>query len=85
MPFRFLNFLLQREVSNLDLFRTGGQLGKPPTPLRASFATIQIPDKTNFRGPLRNTHVQIFGPTLRRYADLRRARSARRKNTIGDL
>ena len=38
---------------------------------------IQTPDKTNFRGALRYAPLQIFGPTLRSYANFRRARSAR--------
>ena len=38
---------------------------------------LQTPDKTNFRGALRYAPLQIFGPTLRSYANFRRARSAR--------
>ena len=43
---------------------------------------VQTPDKTNFRGALRYAPLQIFGPTLRSYANFRRARAARAKEKL---
>ena len=53
--------------------------------LRWRFSLVQTPRKTNFRGALRYAPLQIFGPTLRSYANFRRTRAAAREKKAGRL